>query len=120
MGDVVEWPRALANSADDPGHSPASAVAAVNAALAGVGELRVTGRALGPWRQARPGALALLAEGDVRVKLRWAGDGDLPAWPSGATVAAVGRWWVAEGELVLDSADVVVLVDLAEGTDPAP
>lgn len=115
MGELVEWPWALANSADDPGHSPASAVTALNAALAGVGEVRVTGRAVGPWRQAQVGALALLGEGEVRVKLRWAGETDPPQWPAGATVEAVGTWWVADGELVLDTAEVVVLVDLGDG-----
>jgi hypothetical protein len=113
MGELVEWPWAAPNPADDPGFGVTDAVAAVEDALAGLGESRVGGVAIGPWRQARAGAVALLGEGDERVMLRWAGGGDPPAWPAGAAVEAVGRWHVAGGRLVFDTADVVVLVDLS-------
>jgi hypothetical protein len=120
MGDVVEWPWALPNPADDPGHSPVSATAALNEALGRLGEVRVSGRAIGPWRQSSVGPLAALGEGTDRVVVRWAGDADPPPWPAGAEMEAMGRWWVPGGRLVLDTTDAVVLVDLDGGPDQAP
>jgi hypothetical protein len=120
MGDVVEWPWALPNPADDPGHSPVSATVALNEALGRLGEVRVSGRAIGPWRQSGVGPLAALGEGAEPVVVRWAGDTGPTPWPAGAEMEAFGRWRLTAGRLVLDTTEAVVLVDLDGDPDRDP